>query len=71
MARMYTVEIVEGVAVLGTSPSSDMIGAKVLGDETGSDDARKVWLDRRVHLEGDTALTGVLWRGDHKHSESA
>lgn len=63
MSRTYTVEVGEGVAVLSTSHSSDTIVANVLGDETGPDGLRQVWLDRRVHLEDDTARDGWSFGG--------
>ena len=60
MSRKYAVKIGDGVAVLTTGHSSTAMVAKVLGDETSPEGMRSVWLDRRVHLEDDTARDG--WR---------
>lgn len=59
----YQIKLGEGVATFTRSLSSAATVAIILGDEIDVAGVRRLWLDRLVHLEGDTATDGWVLGG--------
>ena len=59
----YQIKLGEGIATFTRSLSSVATVATILGDEIDMAGVRRLWLDRLVHLEGDTATDGWVLGG--------